>query len=188
MAAGLATFLISALFGHPLLIPQVAAAFFLALGLTSALFAAPANSRVGQVVLWTAILGVVVSLPWRILDARTAARDEEGSAAVVGTLDDVPYRIAGAESTWRIASDAQVVTLPLRWEEPGLPSVAWTSSSTAASPIRCDRTRRRGCLCAFACHLPTRRPTCVSSVAGVRFALPADGGTAGGRGLVRAGL
>ena len=34
MAAGLATFLISALFGHPLLIPQVAAAFFLVLGLT----------------------------------------------------------------------------------------------------------------------------------------------------------
>ena len=49
MAAGLATFLISALFGHPLLIPQVAAAFFLVLGLTSALLPAPAAAgRVGQ--------------------------------------------------------------------------------------------------------------------------------------------
>jgi O-antigen ligase len=122
MAAGLATFLISALFGHPLLIPQVAAAFFLALGLTSGLLPAPSDTRPwGHVILWAAIFGVVVSLPWRILDARAAARDDEGLSRVVGTVDDVPYRIADAESTWRIASDAEVVTLPLRWEEPALP-------------------------------------------------------------------
>ncbi len=122
MAAGLATFLISAIFGHPLLVPQVAAAFFLSLGLTSALLPVPADKgRAGQVVLWAAILGVVVSLPWRILDARAAARDDEGLSRVVGTIDDVPYRIAEAESTWRIASEAQVVTLPLRWEEPAPP-------------------------------------------------------------------
>ena len=122
MGAGLATFLISAIFGHPLLVPQVAAAFFLALGLTSGLLPVPADKgRVGQVVLWAAMLGVVVSLPWRILDARAAARDDEGLSGVVGTIDDVPYRIAEAESTWRIASEAQVVTLPLRWEEPASP-------------------------------------------------------------------
>jgi hypothetical protein len=122
MAAGLATFLITALFGHPLLIPQVAAAFFLALGLTSALRPAPAGTRrVGQVMLWAAIVGVVVSLPWRIFDARASERDDEGLSQVVGTLDDVPYRLAEVESSWRIASDAQVVTLPLRWEEPALP-------------------------------------------------------------------
>jgi O-antigen ligase len=119
MAAGLATFLISALFGHPLLVPEVAAAFFLALGLTSALLPAPGGRRrVGQIVLWAAISLVVLSLPWRIGDARAAARDHEGLSPIVGTLDDVPYRIADAQATWRIPSEAQVVTLPLRWDEP----------------------------------------------------------------------
>ena len=143
MAAGLATFLISALFGHPLLIPQVAAAFFLVLGLTSALLPAPgATGRVGQVVFWAAILGVVVSLPWRILDARAAAREDEGLSRVVGTRDDVPYRIAEAESTWRLAPEVQVITLPLRWEEPALPEcrVDVVFDGRVANQVRPDTT------------------------------------------------
>lgn len=119
LAAGVAAFLISALFGHPLLIPQVLAAFCLVLGLTSALQTAPAGrQRMGQIALWVAVVGVLLSLPWRIDEARGSAREEEGVGRVVGTVDDVPYRIADAESTWRISADARIVTLPLRWEEP----------------------------------------------------------------------
>jgi O-antigen ligase len=119
MTAGLATFLLSAVFGHPLLIVQVSAAFFFALGLTSAWLPAPSGARpVGQIVVWTGLIVILASLPWRVLDARASARDEEGLSAVVGTLDDVPYRIADAVSSWRIPFEAAVVTLPLRWEAP----------------------------------------------------------------------
>ena len=122
LTAGLVTFLISALFGHPLLIPQVAAAFFLVLGLTSALVPPPAgNGRTGQVLTWAALVAVVVTLPWRIIDARAAFRDEEGLGEVVGTIDDVSYRMAGGESIWRLAPEVRVVTLPLRWEAPAPP-------------------------------------------------------------------
>jgi hypothetical protein len=122
MAAGLATFLVSALFGHPLLVIQVAAAFFLALGVTSAILpappASPTKQGVGQVVMWVSIVAIVATLPWRIVDAREFARDEEGLGTVVGTMDDVPFRMAEPVATWRIPWDAAVITLPLRWASP----------------------------------------------------------------------
>ena len=119
MAAGLAAFLLSALFGHPLLIIQVSAAFFVALGLTSALLPPPSGPRrFGRIVTWAALAIVVLSLPWRILDARASARDDEGLTAVVGTLDGVRYRMSAPVSMLRIPSDATVITLPLRWEAP----------------------------------------------------------------------
>jgi O-antigen ligase len=122
LAAGLAAFVISALFGHPLLIPQVAAAFFFALGLTAAAFPAPAGAgRIGQLVLAAALAAVLATLPGRILDARAASREADGLSGVVGTIDDVPYRMAESVSTWRLAPDVRVVTLPLRWEAPAAP-------------------------------------------------------------------
>lgn len=122
LAAGLAAFLVSALFGHPLLVPQVAAAFFLALGLTSALRPAPAAAgRAGRIVVWVALAAIAVTLPWRIQAVRTEARDTDGVGEIAGTIDEVPYRRVETESTWRLASDVAVITLPLRWEEPALP-------------------------------------------------------------------
>jgi O-antigen ligase len=67
MGMGLAAFAVSAVFGHPLLLSEVSAAFFLALGLTAGLAAAPGPhpewhrtaSRAG-------ILIYVVSLLWRL--------------------------------------------------------------------------------------------------------------------------
>ena len=67
MGMGLAAFAVSAVFGHPLLLSEVSAAFFLALGLTAGLAAAPGvhpewhrtASRAG-------ILVYVVSLLWRV--------------------------------------------------------------------------------------------------------------------------
>jgi hypothetical protein len=143
LAAGLATFLISALFGHPLLIPQVAAAFFLALGLTAALLPVPAGKgRPGQIVLWAALVALIAALPWRILDARAAARGDEGLGEVVGTIDNVPYRMAEAEPTWRLSPEVHVVTLPLRWQAPALPDcrVDVVFKGQVADQVRPDAT------------------------------------------------
>jgi O-antigen ligase len=119
LAAGLATFLITAIFGHPLLVVQVAAAFFLVLGLTSALLPAPAGpGHASRIVVLSTLAIVVVTLPWRIAEARTAARDVEGLSRVAGMLDDVPYRTAAPVAIWRIGSETQLVTLPLRWQAP----------------------------------------------------------------------
>ena len=74
-----------------LLIIQVAAAFFFAA--RPDVSAPPGAARtepprpgrdVGRI-----LAVIVLSLPWRILDARASARDDEGLSAVVGTMDDV---------------------------------------------------------------------------------------------------
>ena len=67
MAVGVAAFLVTAVFGHPLLIPLVGAGFFLALGLAPGLAGRPdpvppwlAN------VLWAVAVFYVVSLTFRM--------------------------------------------------------------------------------------------------------------------------
>lgn len=67
VAAGIAAFLVSALAGHPLLIPQVAAAFFFALGLAAGL-APPLGpaGRTARWITWMAVGLLIVSLPWRL--------------------------------------------------------------------------------------------------------------------------
>jgi O-antigen ligase len=68
VAAGVAAFLVSALAGHPLLIPQVAAAFFLTLGLAAGL--APPGSppgRAGRRLIWAALGLLALSIPWRLM-------------------------------------------------------------------------------------------------------------------------
>jgi hypothetical protein len=119
LAAGLATFLLTAVFGHPLLIVQVAAAFFLALGLTSALLPPPSGAgTIGRGVAGFMIAVVVIALPWRVIDARAGAADQTGVSEVAGTLDGVPYRTAEPVSAWQVPADVAVISLPLRWEAP----------------------------------------------------------------------
>jgi O-antigen ligase len=119
LAAGLATFLLSAVFGHPLLVVQVAAAFFLALGLTAALLPEPAGAgRLGGYVAVAALVAVALTLPLRLREARAEAGEESGVGAVAGTLDGVAYRIAEPVSSWPIEAQAETVTLPLRWDAP----------------------------------------------------------------------
>jgi hypothetical protein len=117
LAAGLATFLLSAVFGHPLLIIQVAAAFFFALGLTAGILAPPAGSGfAGRVVTIGALVVLVLTLPWRMHQVRASVDDETGVGDVAGTLDGVSYQVADAVSSWQVPSDAGVVILPLRWQ------------------------------------------------------------------------
>jgi O-antigen ligase len=67
MALGLAAFLLSALFGHPLLVPEVFGVFFLALGLTAGTTGRPGFP--GGTGRWI-VLGIagfyVISLAWRV--------------------------------------------------------------------------------------------------------------------------
>lgn len=67
MALGLIAFLVSALFGHPLLVPLVGAGFFLALGTTAGLARAATPVRPWlQTLLLAAALFYVLSLSWRL--------------------------------------------------------------------------------------------------------------------------
>jgi len=60
-------FLLSALFGHPLLIPEVAGMFFVALGLTAAQRAAPARGPdLARSLALAAMTVYAVSLLWRV--------------------------------------------------------------------------------------------------------------------------
>jgi O-antigen ligase len=123
VAAGLAAFLTSAMFGHPLLIPEVAAAFFVAIGLSRGLAAPPTvpRRRAVRVAAWTAIGLVVLSLPWRVSEAlaQTSGDGTRGVGAPAGVLDGVPYRTASRDATWTIDGDARGLSLPLRWAADG---------------------------------------------------------------------
>jgi hypothetical protein len=67
LALGLSAFLLSAFFGHPLLIPQVAAAFFLALGLTAGLGPAPrVRTRAVTSIFRGTAAFYLLSLLWRL--------------------------------------------------------------------------------------------------------------------------
>lgn len=67
MSLGLAAFLLSALFGHPLLIAQVGAAFFMALGITAGFAPAPQRATWAPVVAVAGVCFYGVSLLWRVL-------------------------------------------------------------------------------------------------------------------------
>lgn len=118
MAAGVVTFLVSALFGHPLLIVQVAAAFFTGLGITAALAPAPAGrGRLARALTGAAVVSVIATLPWRLGDARVIPGDSEGVGPVAGAVDGVPYRALTTDlATWLVDSRAVAVSLPLRWD------------------------------------------------------------------------
>ena len=120
IAAGVAAFLISALFGHPLLITQVLVAFFLALGLAAgAAPSRPSNNGVGRYVTAGGLGVLLLLLPWRVNAVYTQDADFGGLSAIAGELDGVPYQRAESRAFWRIANRAQAVTLPLRWAADG---------------------------------------------------------------------
>jgi len=117
MAAGLAAFLLSALFGHPLLIVQVASPFFLALGLTAGLLAAPSRpDGIARALTYAAVLTFVVALPWRVAEGRVKPGDMNGLGPVAGVLDGLTYRAAAQHSTWQVPARARGVSLWLRWD------------------------------------------------------------------------
>lgn len=67
LTLGLSAFLVSAVFGHPLLIPEVAAMFFLGLGLTASFHdGAKGRRERARAVVWSAVAFYLISLSWRI--------------------------------------------------------------------------------------------------------------------------
>jgi O-antigen ligase len=67
LALGFSAFLLSAVFGHPLLIPLVSATFFLALGLLAGLAPVPAPRGPNRALaIQAAVLFYAVSLVWRL--------------------------------------------------------------------------------------------------------------------------
>ena len=116
-AAALGTFLVSALFGHPLLTPECAYAFWMLAGAAAAFAPPPAARR------WTRSLAVaasallLVSTPVRAVAAvRNADLDHlgYGLSQWQPEEDGQRYRIANGTATIFIPGDAAVVRVPLR--------------------------------------------------------------------------
>jgi O-antigen ligase len=127
-AAGLAAFLISCLAGHPLLIREVAYAFWVLLGAAAgAVFATPVHAVPrGRAFRWMLAAAAVLTLavtPMRAGAARAEANLEHVGLGM-GSLweesaDAVRFRYAGASSTVFVPGSAGSVTVPLRAVAPG---------------------------------------------------------------------
>jgi hypothetical protein len=120
LGAGLAAFLISALFGHPLLITQVLVAFFLALGMAAGASPAPAGrGNLGRALAWVMVVLALAALPWRLARASSDQRLSAGLGDVAGEIDGISYRVVHGRATFRVAESARAVTFPLRWAAAG---------------------------------------------------------------------
>jgi len=118
---GIVAFLLTAVTGHPFLIPQVAYAFWMALAVAAVSNSELAVSRSTRPWARTAaclvILMLVVSLPAR---TRAAARHADLARTVVGLSgwqqdgEGVRYRWATAQSTFFYSSGGRAVRIPIR--------------------------------------------------------------------------
>jgi hypothetical protein len=139
---GILAFLISCLFGHPLLTPQVSWAFFAMLGLTAGLAArreppslAPslaASPLAGEAtrrpprskIVVAAATMLVVVLPYRVYVARAGAELDHVAVGVHGAVmseDGVAYQLADRHSAWFVSAHARGVELPLRFTAASAP-------------------------------------------------------------------
>ena len=118
---GIVAFLLTALTGHPFLIPQVAYAFWMTLAVAAVSSSGPAASRLTRPWLRLAgcvvILILVVSLPAR---TRAAVRHADLGRTAVGLTgwqqdaEGVRYRWATAQSTFFYSSGGRAVRIPIR--------------------------------------------------------------------------
>jgi O-antigen ligase len=122
----LAAFLVTCLFGHPLLMEHIRAVFFLAVGAGTAGLAAatPPMPRAARWLLAAALAIVALSAPFRLQAARRAA---DLSGIVLGAAepedegDGTVYRLVETDATWFVSSEARAIELPLR-AAPGGPA------------------------------------------------------------------
>jgi hypothetical protein len=115
--AGLIVFLLTCCAGHPLLTPQVAYPFWIAMGLAAAPFGEARPLRNG----WRALAGaalvfLAVTVPLR---ARDAVRHANLAATTMGLSlwnwhDQVRFRWAGTRSTQFFSSAARTIRIPLQ--------------------------------------------------------------------------
>ena len=116
LLAGITAFLLSALFGHPLLIYEIAVGFFFAIGLTAGLGSPPARPpRLWQ---WALVAFVLVTLPWRGAAAIAPSPDVVGATPAATDLDGQAYFAAETVSRWRLRVHARAAVFPMRWDGP----------------------------------------------------------------------
>ena len=118
LAAGILAYLLSALAGHPLVVPDATYPFWLAVGLASA----PMNPLGGTGMRTKAVVAVlaaaiVVTVPWRAKAAIAAADLEHvsyGFSMWQGEADSWRYRFIGGHATFYVPAAARAVQVPMR--------------------------------------------------------------------------
>jgi hypothetical protein len=118
LLAGICAYLLTALGGHPLIVPEAAYPFWIALGTAAAPFGTlrtvPVPWRIAAAV--AAVL-LVATIPWRATHASRTANLEHvstGFSMWQRTPDGVRYRWVGGRATFYVAADAKAVRIPLR--------------------------------------------------------------------------
>jgi hypothetical protein len=123
LVAGLATFFLSALFGHPLLIYPIAAATFVTLGLAAGSLPArevPSGRGRLQWAEWILVAVVLVSMPWRIFASLSPGTPEVvGAGPLQPEIEGVQYRVAEPVSRWRVRQRSRTVVALMRWDPAG---------------------------------------------------------------------
>lgn len=123
LLAGIGTFLLTCLAGHPLLVPAAAYPFWIALGLTAAPHTAtPVSDRRLGIVALALIVLCAAALPFR-MDAAVRRANLEGQASGLSKWQHEPdgsrYRWAGGRSSFFVESSARAIRIPLRHDLPG---------------------------------------------------------------------
>jgi len=147
LTGGSFAFLLTCFLGHPLLVPLCVWLFFLTLGLVSGLSPAMTRStRPWSAAAWVCMLIVAISIPWRVVDARShpyaepmaiveqraASGSLDGSADSKSScgaglqsceaLDGVSYTVVQRSFAMYIDPRSHTVTVPLRFTPDSSPS------------------------------------------------------------------
>ena len=140
VAAG-AAFLLTALTGHPLLVPEVAYPFWIALGIACA--AAPADRRAAGVVSrsgWAiAIALLLLTIPMRLGQVSARADLEHVSYGTSGwrtSADGVTYKEFRGRGVFFVPSNASVVSITVKSPEGDMRiQVAWNGRPAGVVPV-----------------------------------------------------
>lgn len=117
-------FAVSALLGHPWLMPTVLVSTWMIAGAAAAFRPPSIAGRSGVAIAIAAGILLCATLPWRA-QARLHGADLEhyrfGASPIVGERDGVPYHLAEQTSRWFIRRTATLVDIPLRADSGSVP-------------------------------------------------------------------
>ena len=119
LVAGLAAYLLSAMGGHPFVIPDPTYPFWLAVGLAAASMSpvATTTSSRTRVIFVLLLVAVAATLPWRATRAIAGADLEHVSYGFSNWQGQGPewrYRFMGGRATFYVPSAASAVQVPIR--------------------------------------------------------------------------
>lgn len=117
LIAGLLTFLVTCLAGHPLLVAGAAYPFWMALGLAASVDVRTGAHRSGHFATIVVVLIIAATLPLRIAAAVREANVEHASVGLSlwqREPDGSRYRWAGRRSSFFVAASARAIRIPLR--------------------------------------------------------------------------